>query len=204
MFLLVEPYNLINISGIMDKKKKKDSTKKVSIAIIGTCLILFAVYLFLARAEKGVIESNISLEGNVTDKVDNVSKDCPVSSTGIRLCELSPEQREREELKDRLNAELLGKQNTTDDTDPYAPVNKPSQEIAISATSSVRLKVAIPGSDHAMLVAEDLKNVYGITDVYWSPPNLYDIKYDSARTSVDGILSRDIFKKYNASVVSSK
>ena len=188
----------------MDKKKKKNSTRKISIAIIGTCLILFAAYLFLARTGKDVIESNISLEGNVTDKMVNGSKDCPVSPAGIRLCELSPEQREREELMDRLNDELLGKENATEDSDPYAPVKKPSREIAISATSSVRLKVAIPGSDHAMLVAEDLKNVYGITDVYWSPPNLYDIKYDSARTSVEGILSRDIFKKYNASVVSSK
>ena len=180
----------------------RNNTKGISIVIIGACLVIFAAYLFLNRTGTDIIESNISLEEKAVDKMDNSSENCPVSSTGIPLCELSPEQREREELKDRLNGELSRMQNGTEDTDPYAPIKKPAG--VISPTSSVRLKVAIPGSDHAMLVAEDLKNVDGITDVYWSPPNLYDIKYDATRTTVGGILSREIFKKYNASVMSSK
>lgn len=187
----------------MDKKKRKGDTKRIFIVVITTCLILFAAYLILTRTGTDVIESNNNLEEKVTGEMDNASENCPVSSSGIRLCELSPEQREREELKDRLNRELLSKQNATEDTDPYAPVKKPAG-IVISPTSSVRLMVAIPGSDYASLVAENLKNIDGVSDVYWSPPNLFDIKYDAARTSVGKILSMDIFKKYNASVVSPK
>jgi hypothetical protein len=184
----------------MDKKKRKDKAKKISIAVIGACLILFAAYLILTRPESNVIESNNTNRDKATDVIINQSENCPVSSTGIRLCELPPEQREREELKDRLNQELSRMLNGTEDADPYAPVKKPAG--IISPTSSVRLKVGIPSSDHASLVAEDLKNVVGVSDVYWSPPNLYDIKYDAARTSVGEILARDIFRRYNASVVS--
>jgi len=186
----------------MDKKKRKNNTKRRSIATIGTCLILFAAYLLLTRTGTEVNESINKEADNETESMNDLSENCPVSSSGIRLCELPAEQREREELKDRLNKELLRMQNGTQDTDPYAPVKKFSAEI-ISPTSSVRLMVAIPGSDHASLVGEDLKNVPGISDVYWSPPNLFDIKYDTSRTSVGEILSRDIFRRYNASVVGS-
>jgi hypothetical protein len=184
----------------MDKKKRKDKAKRISIAVIGACLILFAAYLILTRPESKVIGSNNTDSDKVNDEIINQSENCPVSSTGIRLCELPPEQREREELKDRLNLELSRMLNGTEDSDPYAPVKKAPTGI-ISPTSSVRLRVGIPSSDHASLIAEDLKNVAGVSDVYWSPPNLYDIKYDAARTSVGEILARDIFRRYNASIV---
>jgi hypothetical protein len=187
----------------MDKKKRKDRSKRITVAVIGACLILLVAYLIFSRAGTNVIESNNEETDNLAEEKDNSSGNCPVSSAGIPLCELSPEQREREELKDRLNLELSRMQNGSEDADPYAPVKKPSGGVIISPTSSVRLKVLIPGSDHASLVAEDLKNLAGVSDVYWSPPNLYDIKYDAKRTSVGEILGRDIFKRYNASVVSS-
>jgi hypothetical protein len=186
----------------MNKKNRKDNTIEIFIAVIGMCLIFFAAYLLLARTGTGVIESDNNQSEKVSEKIDNLPEDCPVSSGGIRLCDLPPEQREREELKDRLNRELSRMQNGTEDTDPYAPIIKSPTQI-ILPTSSVRLRVAIPGSDYASLVAEDLKNQIGVSDVYWSPPNLFDIKYDSARTSVGEILERGIFQKYNASIVGS-
>jgi hypothetical protein len=93
-------------------------------------------------------------------------------------------------------------QNVTQNADPYAPGTKETTADIIVPTTSVRLIVALPGSDYADLVAENLKNADGITDVYWSPPNKFDIKYDAARIDLSRILAMDIFKKYNASVVS--
>jgi|WetSurMetagenome_2_1015567.scaffolds.fasta_scaffold286891_1 hypothetical protein len=185
-------------------KPKKDNRSIGTVIIVGAAFLIFVtVFLLSQKGSTGSLLTNDTLGINISGKPGNASVNCPTSDSGIPLCELTPEQREKEELKDRLNRELAGMQNEADDADPYAPVKKPAQGIALSATSSVRLRVAIPGSDHASLVAEDLRNDNGIADVYWSPPNLYDIKYDSARTSVGKILARDIFKRYNATVVNA-
>lgn len=188
-------------------KPKKDNSRSIGPVIILGAAFLIILTVFLIGQKGGPVDqgNNTNIyNDNVSGILANASIDCPYSDSGIPLCELTPAERHNEELKDQLNRELAGMQNAADDTDLYAPVKKPSPAVVIYATSSVRLMVAIPGSDHASLVAEDLKNVEGITDVYWSPPNLYDIKYDPSMTSVDKILSRDIFKKYNASVVSPK
>jgi hypothetical protein len=183
-------------------KPKKDNRSIGPGVIAGVAfLIVVTVLLLSQKGNTGSLRTNDTLVINISGKPGNSSVDCPISDSGIPLCELAPADRQNEELKDRLNRELAGMQIGRDDADPYAKVKKPAQEIALSASSTVRLKVAIPGSDYASLVAEDLKKDNGIADVYWSPPNLFDIKYDSSRTSVGEILARDIFKRYNATVV---
>jgi hypothetical protein len=186
----------------MDKKKRKEGNRRVSIIITGMLVLLFASYLFLTRPAANVIGSGNNQTYNVTKELENTSEGCRITSTGIDLCELPPEQREKEELKERLNKELAGKQNVTKDVDTYAPETKVTTAGIIVPTTSVRLIVALPGSDYADLVAENLRKADGITDVYWSPPNKFDIKYDAARIDLRDILAMDIFKEYNASVVS--
>jgi hypothetical protein len=185
-------------------KPKKDNNRSIgAITIVGAAfLILSTVYLINLIGSPENLRANNTYTDNVSWEPVNESMDCPDSSSGIPLCELSAGQREKEELMDRLNEELARMRNGTEESDPYAPVKKPAAAVIIS-TNSVRLKVGIPASDHASLIAEDLKNAAGVSDIYWSPPDLFDIKYDAARTSVDVILSRDIFRRYNASVVSS-
>lgn len=187
----------------MERKNKKTSAQRTFIIIIAAFLILLAAFPLLSQTESRKSEqANDSSGGKENIKAENTQAACPLSSTGINLCDLPLEQRQKQELTDRLNLELAAKQNVSDDSSqPVAQIKKIAGDI--TASSSVRLKVAIPGYDHASLVAEDVKNLYGVADVYWSPPDLFDVKYDSSKTSVEGILSRDIFKKYNASVVSS-
>jgi hypothetical protein len=185
-------------------KPKRNSRSIGSNVIAGIAfLIIITAFLLGPKGTTKEAPFDTTYADNVSGKADNQSTDCPDSSSGIPLCELTPDQRQKEELKDRLNRELEGMLNGTQDDDPYAPAKKPSMGVIISPTNSVRLKVGIPAYDHASLVAEDLKNAKGISDIYWSPPDLFDIKYDAAMTSVDEILSREILRRYNASVVSS-
>jgi copper chaperone CopZ len=187
----------------MERKNKKTSVQKTVIIIIAAFVVLLAAFLLLSQTKsQQAAQANDSSGGKETIKAENTTTTCLLSSTGINLCDLPLEQRQKQELMDQLNLELAAKQNaTTDSSQSATQIKKIAGDI--TASSSVRLKVAIPGYDHASLVGEDLKNLYGVADVYWSPPDLFDVKYDSSKTSVRDILSRDIFKKYNASVVSS-
>jgi copper chaperone CopZ len=71
-----------------------------------------------------------------------------------------------------------------------------------ASLSSLQLKVDIPCSGHATLISGELKTINGVASVQFSLPNIFDVKYDSAKTSKQQILSLDVFKTYKATVVS--
>jgi hypothetical protein len=182
--------------------KKKD--KKIFAALGAFSIILLCIFIFFGRTG-GLIDpppDGTDAANEQTGNIYKVSGICPASSSGILLCELPPEQREKEELKDRLNQMLAEKMNleTTPDTS-IAKIKAREDTPAVQA--DIRLKASIPTYDHADLVAEKLKNIDGILVVYWSPPNIFDIKYDPSRLSPADILSESILKEYNASIVST-
>jgi copper chaperone CopZ len=66
--------------------------------------------------------------------------------------------------------------------------------------SSIKLKVDIPCPGHAPLISQELKSIDGITDIKFTFPNVFDVKYDSTKTSKQQILSLEVFKTYKATV----
>lgn len=67
--------------------------------------------------------------------------------------------------------------------------------------SSISLKVDIPCSGHAPLISGELKSIDGVVGVQFIFPNIFDINYDSEKTSKEKILSLEIFKTYRATVL---
>jgi len=67
--------------------------------------------------------------------------------------------------------------------------------------SSVTLKVDIPCPGHASLISNELKKIEGVEDVKFSIPNLFDVKYNSAKTSKEKLLSLEVFNTYKATVI---
>lgn len=67
--------------------------------------------------------------------------------------------------------------------------------------SSLSLKVDIPCSGHAPLISQELKSIVGVTDVQFSFPNIFNVKYDSTKTSKQQILSLDVFNTYKATLI---
>lgn len=70
-----------------------------------------------------------------------------------------------------------------------------------SGLSSLSLKVDIPCYGHAPLISGELKSVDGVTEVRFTFPNIFDVKYDSTKTSKEKILSLEVFKTYKATVL---
>jgi len=66
---------------------------------------------------------------------------------------------------------------------------------------SLRIKVDIPCPGHAPLISEELKSINGLTGVQFIFPNVFDVKYDSKKTSEQEILSLEVFKTYKANVL---
>jgi copper chaperone CopZ len=73
----------------------------------------------------------------------------------------------------------------------------------VNSISSIRLKVDIPCSGHAPLISQELKSINGVVGVQFSFPNIFDVEYDSTKTSKQQILSLDVFKTYKATVLES-
>lgn len=73
----------------------------------------------------------------------------------------------------------------------------------INSDSLITLKVDIPCPGHATLISEELKSINGVTDIKFSYPNLFDVKYDSSKTSEKQILSLEVFKTYKATIKSN-
>ena len=67
--------------------------------------------------------------------------------------------------------------------------------------SSLKLSVDIPCSGHASLITGELKTINGVTGVQFSLPNVFDVKYDSAKTTKQQILALEVFKTYKATVL---
>ena len=71
-----------------------------------------------------------------------------------------------------------------------------------NSLSTIKLQVDIPCSGHAPLISGDLKTLSGVTNVQFSLPNIFDVSYDSAKTTKQQILAIEIFKTYPAKVLS--
>jgi len=71
----------------------------------------------------------------------------------------------------------------------------------INDLASMRLQVNIPCPGHAPLISEELKTISGVSDINFSFPNIFDVKYDSSRTTKQEILALDVFDTYKATVV---
>jgi len=67
--------------------------------------------------------------------------------------------------------------------------------------SSLKLQVSIPCSGHAPLITGELKKLDGVSSVKFSLPNVFDVSYDSSKTSKQQITDLEIFKTYKATVL---
>lgn len=75
-----------------------------------------------------------------------------------------------------------------------------SNQIYASGLSAGVLKVQIPCSGHAPLVISEIKKDSGVDSVYFKMPNLFEIKYNPEKTSLNKIASLDIFKDFKATI----
>lgn len=71
-----------------------------------------------------------------------------------------------------------------------------------NTVSQLRLQVEIPCSGHAPLISSELRKLPGVTAVAFQFPNLFDVTFDSAKTTKQQLLSIEVFETYKASVVS--
>lgn len=72
----------------------------------------------------------------------------------------------------------------------------------ISTTlSTIKLKVDIPCPGHAPLISGELKTLSGVAGIQFSFPNVFDVQYDSTKTTKQDILSLEVFKTYQATVL---
>ena len=71
----------------------------------------------------------------------------------------------------------------------------------LSDSGSLKLEVQIPCSGHAPLISGELKKISGVTSVQFSFPNIFDVQFDTSKTSKQEILSLDVFKSYPAKVL---
>lgn len=85
---------------------------------------------------------------------------------------------------------------------PYATnlTSNPVTGAAIGAPAQLTLQVAIPCPGHAPLITGEVAKISGVTNVKFRFPNLFDISYDSTKTSKQQILDMDVFNSYKATV----
>ncbi len=69
--------------------------------------------------------------------------------------------------------------------------------------SKITIQVDVPCSGHAPLVIDELKKINGVRDVKFRLPNIFDVSYDSQRTSEDEIISADVFRDFPAKIITS-
>lgn len=75
---------------------------------------------------------------------------------------------------------------------------------SISANSSLlTLKVNIPCPGHSGLIIYELEKLGGVKDAKFKFPDIFDVYYDSSKTSKEKIIGLDIFKEYNAEAVNN-
>jgi copper chaperone CopZ len=67
--------------------------------------------------------------------------------------------------------------------------------------SSLNLQVDIPCSGHAPLITDELKSLEGVSSVQFNFPNIFNVKFDAAKTTKEKILSLEVFKTYKATLL---
>lgn len=73
-----------------------------------------------------------------------------------------------------------------------------------AAASNLSVQVDIPCPGHAPLIIGELKTINGVENVKFRFPNLFDVSYDSQKTSKEQILSLEVFKTYQATIINEK
>lgn len=73
--------------------------------------------------------------------------------------------------------------------------------VALAGLGAVKLQVQIPCGGHAPLITNELKTISGVKGVRFDGPNYFTVSYDSSQTSVEKILSLEVFKQYAATVI---
>lgn len=69
------------------------------------------------------------------------------------------------------------------------------------SSSMITLRVNIPCSGHAGLITGDLRTIKGVEKVVFRFPSYFDVYYNQKNTSEKEILSLEVFKTYQATVV---
>lgn len=64
-----------------------------------------------------------------------------------------------------------------------------------------KISVNIPCPGHAPLISNELKTIDGVIDSRFSFPNNFDVSYDITKTSIEEILSLEVFEEYSATVL---
>jgi len=64
--------------------------------------------------------------------------------------------------------------------------------------SKLTIKVDIPCSGHASLIIYEVKKLSGVNEVKFKGSGVFDVYYDSSKTSKEEILSAGIFNEYPA------
>ena len=81
------------------------------------------------------------------------------------------------------------------------PIGPSAPSAADTATAkATTLQVSIPCPGHAPLIMGELKQVDGVLGVKYESPNLFQVRYDPARLTVDKILAQEVFKAFPAQV----
>ena len=79
------------------------------------------------------------------------------------------------------------------------------EELQLSDSASlITLQVDIPCPGHAPLIIGELGGINGVEGIKFRFPNLFDVGYESEKTSKEQILSLDVFKTYKATVIDEK
>ncbi|MFH1780470.1 MAG: hypothetical protein ABH841_00450 [Candidatus Nealsonbacteria bacterium] len=76
-----------------------------------------------------------------------------------------------------------------------------SAAVAGVPLSSVTIGVAIPCSGHAPLIITELSKMDGFVDAKFKLPNVFEVTYDASKTSPTKLISSDIFKEYQATIL---
>jgi copper chaperone CopZ len=71
----------------------------------------------------------------------------------------------------------------------------------LGENSLIKLAVDIPCPGHAPLISGELKSIDGVINTKFSSPNIFDVLYDSSKTSKKSILELAVFKEYPATVL---
>ncbi|MAG20464.1 hypothetical protein CL618_03465 [archaeon] len=71
----------------------------------------------------------------------------------------------------------------------------------VGLDGGLKLKVKIPCPGHAPLITEELKTIDGVGNVRFSFPNVFDVEYDSSKTTEEEILALEVFETYKATVL---
>lgn len=84
---------------------------------------------------------------------------------------------------------------------PLVSASVASTGNAVSGNSDLKIKVAIPCEGHASLITGEINKLTGINSVQFTSPNIFNINYDSSKTSQQEILGLEIFREYSPKIM---